>query len=67
MGTSMILAFMGLKVALALLFWRAAVKGFALGERIEARKRAEREASRSPEPAHRAPDGRPVRVPRPAA
>jgi len=47
MNTSLLLAFVGIKVALALLFWRAAVKGLALGERIEARKRAEREAAQA--------------------
>jgi len=48
MSTStLLLAFVGIKVALALLFWRASVKGFELGERIEARKRAEREAARA--------------------
>jgi len=49
MNTSLLLAFVGIKVALALLFWRAAVKGLALGERIEARKRAEREAAQAAE------------------
>jgi hypothetical protein len=44
MSTTMVLAFVGLKVALFLVFWLAAVKGFALRDRIEARKRAEREA-----------------------
>jgi hypothetical protein len=58
---SLLLAFVGVKVALAVLFWRASVRGFALAERIEARKRAEAAARAA------APDPAPSRVSRPAA
>jgi len=48
MGTgSLLLAFVGIKVALVVLFWVATARGLALGERIEARKRAEREAAQA--------------------